>query len=141
MLNRPIADLLTSANQHAHALEHRYLGAEHLMLALLDPTPHTPLREALHQQGIDAQVVIQEVIHYSTPASQEILWQGIPQTARTSVLIDIAYEIALAEGRQEQANEFDVLYAFLEEAESLPYLILMRHGFSQAQLITDTTNP
>ncbi|MCA9914306.1 MAG: hypothetical protein KC496_13210, partial [Anaerolineae bacterium] len=114
----PIKDILINARQEAHRMRHYYLGVEHLFIALLEIKSGLT-STLLSEQGFTPEYVIDAIRRKAGKGGQHRLWAGIPSTTRTDLVINIAQEIALENGRQ-SINERDLLIAILDERDSIP---------------------
>ena len=123
--NRSLKDVLIHARQVAASLHHRYLGVEHTFIALIQH-PNTPAHDALRSQGVGIQLLITSIQRYTEIDTSRTLWEGHPHTPRLDVILGIAHDIALEDGRGENVVETDIWQAIQEEGESLPLHIIKR---------------
>lgn len=126
--DRWLKDILIDARQVASKLNHYYLGVEHVFVVLLKQTDSAASCQVV-AKGVPVQEVIDCIERY-TKAEDETrhLWEGHPHTPRLNVVLSIAHDIALDDGRGEAVGEADVWQAIVEEGESLPIHILKRLG-------------
>ena len=125
--DRTLKDILVLARQAAAQQKHHYLGTEHLFVALAaDPVCYAHVY--IPQQGINPVEAIGHVQRMIEPGDGKVLWEGHPHTPRFDVVLNIAHDIALEDGRENLVNEKDLWEALLEEEENLPVHILKRMG-------------
>ena len=117
MANIPLKDILISARQESYRMRHFYLGVEHILIALLEVKGGIAAG-ILKQEGLTSEYVIDAIRRKIGKGSQHRLWAGVPNTPRTDVVLGIANEIALEEGRKE-IEERDLLIAIFEERDSI----------------------
>lgn len=107
-------------------MRHFYLGAEHLFIALLEIKGGLA-SAILEEQGLTPEYVIDAIRRKVGKGSKHRLWAGIPNTPRTDVILGIASDIALENGRKE-ITERDLLVACFEENDSIPTRVLKALG-------------
>jgi len=117
-----LKDILISARQESHRMRHYYLGVEHIFVALLEVKGGIA-SGILESYGLQPNYVIDAIRRKVGKGGRHRLWAGIPNTPRTDLILDIAHEIALEEGRT-TIHERDLLIAILEEAENIPTRVL-----------------
>jgi ATP-dependent Clp protease ATP-binding subunit ClpA len=84
--------VLRAAEQECRNHNHYYVGAEHLMVALLEE-PDPEILQALDADGIDVRDVHAEV-RRTLGTGDERLWEGILVTPRVRKIIALAEERA-----------------------------------------------
>jgi ATP-dependent Clp protease ATP-binding subunit ClpA len=112
--------VLRAAEQECRNHNHYYVGAEHLMVALLEERDQQTLH-ALEADGIDVRDVHSE-IRRSLGTGEERLWEGILVTPRVRKIISMAEEHAGAR----QVEPWDLFNALRAEGGSLAAEILRR---------------
>lgn len=117
-----LKDILISARQESHRMRHYYLGVEHIFVALLEVKGGIA-SGILESYGLQPNYVIDAIRRKVGKGGKHRLWAGIPNTPRTAIILDIAHEIALEDGRN-TIHERDLLIAILEEAENIPTRVL-----------------
>ena len=121
-----LKDILISARQESHRMQHYYIGVEHLFIALLEIRGGLT-RSILEDQGLTPDYVSDAIRRKIGKGSQRRLWAGSPSTPRTNVILDIANDLALEDGRS-AINERDLLTAIIEEVDNMPVRILKSLG-------------
>lgn len=114
--------VLRAAEQECRNHNHYYVGAEHLMVALLEERDPQTLH-ALEADGIDVRDVHADV-RRALGTGEERLWEGILVTPRVRKIIAMAEE--QAGGRQVEPG--DLFVALRAEGGSLAAEILRRAG-------------
>lgn len=117
-----LKDILISARQESHRMRHYYLGVEHIFVALLEVRGGIA-SSILESYGLQTNYVVDAIRRKVGKGGQHRLWAGTPNTPRTDIILDIAHEIALENGRN-TIHERDLLIAILEEAENIPTRVL-----------------
>lgn len=130
-----LKDILISARQESHRMQHFYIGVEHLFIALLE-IPGGIARSILQEHGLTPEYVIDGVRQKIGKGSKRRIWSGTPSTPRANVILAIANEIAMEEGRTD-INERDLLTAIFEEGENMPVRVLRRLGLDIPSLINE----
>lgn len=125
-------EILISARQESHRMRHYYIGVEHLFIALLDIRGGLT-RSILEEQGLTPDYVSDAIRRKIGKGSQRRLWAGTPSTPRANVILDIANDLALEDGRME-LNERDLLMAIIEEADNMPVRTLKALGVNTAHM-------
>lgn len=134
-----LKDVLITARQESSRMRHRYLGAEHLFIALL--TIKGGLTAVLlEEQGYKPEYLIDSVRRKIGKGSRHRLWAGIPNTPRTDVILSIARDLTLDEGRSE-IRERDLLIALIEESDSLPVRVMRALGVNLDVLTEAARSP
>lgn len=123
-----LADILVLARQESVRMLHHFLGVEHLFIALLD-APSGITRGWLQQNGAVPDAVIEAIRRHTGKGGKHILWAGIPHTPRLEVVLSIAQDLALEDGR-DILTEMDLLRAIIDENENVPVRVLKSYGFS-----------
>jgi len=126
MSNIPLRDILINARQESFRMRHFYLGAEHLFIALL-AIQNGLASGILEDYGFTADYVIDAVRRKIGKGGKHRLWAGLPNTPRADVILSIANDLALEDGREE-INERDLLSALFEERDNLPVRVLSGLG-------------
>jgi ATP-dependent Clp protease ATP-binding subunit ClpA len=112
--------VLRAAEQECRNHNQYYVGAEHLMVALLEERDPQILRD-LDADGIDVRDLHAEV-RRALVAGEERLWEGILVTPRIRKIVSLAE--ARAEGRD--VEPADLLRALRAEGGSLAAELLRR---------------
>lgn len=126
MANIALKDILIGARQEAYRMRHFYLGVEHLFIALLEIKGGLA-SAVLEEYGLTPEYVIDALRRKVSKGGKHRLWAGIPNTPRADVVLGIAGEIALEQGRKSIA-ERDILIAILEEGDNAPTRLLKALG-------------
>lgn len=126
MSNTALKDILISARQESHRMRHFYLAVEHIFIALLEIKGGLTA-SILEDHGLTPEYVTDSIRRKIGKGSRHRLWAGIPNTPRTDVILDIAHELAVADGRQ-NIEERDLLVAILEENSSTSTRVLNALG-------------
>ena len=113
-----LTEILISARQESNRMRHFFIGAEHLFIALLEIQGGL-LRGILEEQGLTPDYVSDAIRRKIGKGGQRRLWAGTPTTPRANIVLDIATDLALEDGRSE-VNERDLLTAIIEEADNMP---------------------
>ncbi len=114
--------VLRVAEQECRNHSHYYVGAEHLLVALLDERDPSTLR-ALDAEGIDASEVHAEV-RRALGTGDDRLWEGILITPRVRRIVGLAQERA----GDREIGPFDLFEALRLEGGSSAAEILRRAG-------------
>lgn len=114
-------------------MRHYYIGVEHLFIALLDIRGGLT-RSSLEEQGLTPDYVSDAIRRKIGKGSLRRLWAGTPSTPRANVILDIANDLALEDGRS-NINERDLLMAIIEEEDNLPARILKALGVDTAHIL------
>ena len=114
--------VLRVAEQECRNHSHYYVGAEHLLVALLDERDPSTLH-ALDAEGIDASEVHAEV-RRALGTGDDRLWEGILITPRVRRIIALAQERA----GDREIGPFDLFEALRLEGGSSAAEILRRAG-------------
>ncbi len=122
----PLRDVLIHARQESFRMRHFYLGVEHLFIALLEIQGGLTAN-ILEDHGLTPDYVIDAVRRKSGKGGKHRLWAGIPNTPRCDIVLGIANDLALEQGRTD-IDERDLLRAILEEGESMPVRVVTRLG-------------
>jgi ATP-dependent Clp protease ATP-binding subunit ClpA len=112
--------VLRAAEQECRNHNHYYVGAEHLMVALLEERDPEILRD-LDRAGIDVRELHAE-IRRSLGQGEERVWEGILVTPRVRKIVALA-ETQAGEGDVQPA---DLLRALRAEGGSLAAEVLRR---------------
>lgn len=135
MPNITLKDILIGARQEAHRMRHFYLGAEHLLIALLEIKGSLACR-IVQEYGLTPEYVIDAIRRKVGKGSKHRLWAGIPNTPRADVILSIANDLALESGRDE-INERDLLIALFEENDSIPLRVLKALGLDDMNKLSE----
>lgn len=119
-----IRDILINARQESFRMQHYYLGVEHLFIGLLEIQGGL-LTSLLEGRGLTASYVIDAIRRQTGKGTRQRLWAGMPNTPRADVVLSIANDLALEDGRIE-IDERDLLKAILEEGDNIPVRVLKR---------------
>jgi ATP-dependent Clp protease ATP-binding subunit ClpA len=114
--------VLRVAEQECRNHSHYYVGAEHLLVALLDERDPSTLR-ALDAEGIDASEVHAEV-RRALGTGDDRLWEGILITPRVRRIVALAQERA----GDREIDPFDLFEALRLEGGSSAAEIIRRAG-------------
>jgi len=117
-----LSEILISARLESHRMRHFFIGVEHLFIALLELRGGL-MSHILADEGQSAEFVADLVRRKVGKGGRAHHWTGVPNTPRTNVVLDIAHEIALGQGRKE-VYERDVLMAIFEERDNLCMRVL-----------------
>ncbi len=128
MPNIELKDILIAARQEAYRMRHFYIGAEHLFIALLQIRGSLASHIVQHY-GLTPEYVINAIRRKLGKGGKHRLWADVPKTPRAEVILSIANDLALDNGR-EQINERDILIALFEEYENIPMRVLIALGLN-----------
>lgn len=117
-----VRDVMIIARQEAHRMRHFFIGVEHLFIGLLEMKGGITT-SILADEGLLVEYVIDAIRRRTAKGSRDRLWPDLPDTPRAKLVIDIAQELALEEGRT-NIQERDLLLAILEENDNLPVRVL-----------------
>lgn len=132
--------LIAGARREAALMEHHYLGVEHLLAALID-SDQRPLSIALQKQGYSRGYVLDTIRRHCWRGTPHRQWLGHPHTPRTDVIINIAHDLALEDGRKNDIREHDILKAIIEEGDSLPLHLFRKLRIDLDTLLSDLEQP
>lgn len=130
--NIELKDILISARQESHQMQHFYIGVEHLFIALLEVRGGLA-RGLVEEQGLTPEYVIDAVRRKIGKGSKRRIWSGTPSTPRANVVLSVANELAIEDNRLD-INERDLFIAIIEEAESMPMRVLRSLGVDMRSL-------
>lgn len=128
----PLRDIIIQAKQESHRMRHRYLGVEHLFIALLSIRGGLA-SNILSEYGLTPEYITEIIRRKIGKGGKRHLWAGFPQTQRAESILSIAQDIAL-ENKRRSIEERDLLLAILEEGDSLPARVLVALGLDLATL-------
>jgi ATP-dependent Clp protease ATP-binding subunit ClpA len=117
--------VLRAAEQECRNRNHYYVGAEHLMVALLEERDPEIVR-ALESDGVDSDEAHASV-RRSLGTGEERLWEGILVTPRVRAIV----QLAEAEAGDREVEPLDLLRAVRAEGASLAAEILRRAATKQ----------
>ena len=132
MSGMSLRDLLIQARLESARMQHYYLGVEHFCVAILQ-SPGSALSVALEAQGITSSYVIDRLRRRAGKGAKQRLWAGLPFTPRADVVMSVANDLALEDGRTEP-DDRDMTQAILEEGDSLPVRMLAALGIDLEHL-------
>lgn len=127
-----LTEILISARQESNRMRHYYIGIEHLFIALLDIQGGLA-RSILEELGLTPDYASDAIRRKIGKGSQRRLWSGTPSTPRANVVLDIANDLAMEDGRSE-VNERDLLTAIIEEADNMPVRVLKSLGVNMTTM-------
>jgi hypothetical protein len=127
-----LRDIAISARQESYRMRHFYLGTEHWMIALLEIKGGLA-SSMMQDHGLPPEYIIDAIRRKVGKGSRHRLWAGVPNTPRTDVVLSIANELALEDGRAE-ISERDLLVAILEESDNMPARVLRAFGLNVVEL-------
>ncbi|MFN8527137.1 MAG: Clp protease N-terminal domain-containing protein [Anaerolineae bacterium] len=133
MMN-PLRDILINARQESIRMQHYYIGVEHLFIGLL-MIQNGLTSGLIEEQGLTPEYVIDAIRRATGKGIKARMWAGLPNTPRADIVMGIANDLAIDQGRPEQINERDVLIGILEENESIPARVLKRLNVDLAALL------
>jgi ATP-dependent Clp protease ATP-binding subunit ClpC len=122
------ADILAAAAEEARRLDHNYIGAEHIFLALTR-NDNGLTSHLLRRAGLDVRYVRNE-IRKEVGTGDGKLGQVLPLTPRAELVL--ALTIFLADRDEDGTGEVEethLLVAVLQEGESIPVRKLIEIGF------------
>jgi len=128
-----IRDILINARQESFRMQHYYLGVEHLFIGLLE-IPGGLTASVIESGGLTTEYVIDLLRRQTGKGPHQRRWPGMPNTPRADIVLGIANDLALDEGRPDNISERDMLLAILEESDSIPVRVLRRLGFDLDEL-------
>lgn len=114
--------MLRAAEQECRNHNHYYVGAEHLLLALLEEQD-AAIVSRLQAAEIDP-IEVHAEVRRALGTGEDRMWEGILVTPRVRKIVAVA-ENAAASGTVEPADLFD---AIVTEGGSLAAEILRRHA-------------
>jgi len=116
-------ELLPIVEHHSTRLNHYYLGAEHLCLALLTISEgYTPA--ILLQHGIDGNDFQYKIEQYLGKTPPKRYWQGFRTTPRYEQILQHAQQASLT---TKEPTERDILLALFEDGDSIPIRVLRNY--------------
>jgi Ternary complex associated domain 9/Clp amino terminal domain, pathogenicity island component len=127
-----LKDILINARQEAARMNHHFIGVEHLIIGLLEARGSI-IASLIENHGFKPDYVVDAIRRHSGKGSPQRLWAGMPNTPRTNIILGIANDLALENGRDEIA-ERDLLQAIFDEQESIPARVLRKLGIDIAAL-------
>lgn len=114
-------------------MQHFYLGVEHLFIGLLEIQGGLT-SSIIEAQGLTTEYVIDAIRRQTGKGTKQRLWAGMPNSPRADVVMSIANDLALEDGRNE-ISERDLLLAILEENDSVSVRVLRKLGLDTADLM------
>jgi hypothetical protein len=130
-----LRDIQINARQESARMRHHFIGVEHLIIGALMLRGGI-IASLVESSGYKPEYVIDAIRRHTSKGSQQRLWAGMPNSPRAEIVMGIANDLALEDGRSE-INERDLLRATLEEGESIPVRIFQRLGIDLEQLADD----
>jgi hypothetical protein len=109
-------------------MQHHFIGVEHLIVGALMMRGGIAA-SLVERYGFKPEYVIDAIRRHAGKGSKQRLWAGVPNSPRANVVLDIAHDLALNDGRSE-TNERDVLLAMIGENDSIPVRVLTRLGMA-----------
>lgn len=131
-----LKDILINARQESFRMQHYYLGVEHLFIGLLQINGGLT-NSLIEDSGLTTDYVTDAIRRQMGKGTRQRLWAGLPNSPRADVVLSIANDLALEEGRQE-ISERDLLLAIFEENDSIPVRVLRKLGLNPASLASTT---
>lgn len=129
----PLRDILINARQESFRMQHYYVGVEHLFIALLE-IQNGLASGLLEEQGLTPEYVIDAIRRATGKGAKQRLWPGLPNSPRADIVMGIANDLAIDQGRPQALDERDLLVAVLEENDSVPARVLKKLGVDLALL-------
>ncbi|MBK8025883.1 MAG: phosphotransferase [Chloroflexi bacterium] len=133
MATLTLGDILINARQESIRMRHYYLGVEHLFISLLEIQGGLTT-SLLEEYGITPRYVIDAIRRVAGKGNRQRLWAGMPNTPRADIILGIANDLALEDGRKD-ITERDILTAILDEGDSIPVRVLRRLRIEPAALL------
>jgi hypothetical protein len=133
----PLKDILIGARQEAYRMRHFFIGAEHFFIAML-MIRGSLLNSIVQEHGLTSEYVIEAIRRKTGKGSRHRLWAGVPNTPRAQMLLSIANDLALENGREE-ISERDLLVAIFEENDNIPVRALNALGIKDIAALVETT--
>lgn len=116
-------------------MRHHYIGVEHLIAGALMLRGGI-IASLMENYGYKPEYVIDTMRRHIGKGSNQRLWAGMPNSPRAEIVLGIANDLALEDGRPE-ISERDLLRAMLEEGDSIPVRIIDRLGIDLSLLMQD----
>jgi ATP-dependent Clp protease ATP-binding subunit ClpA len=90
--------VMVHAQEHARRLGHRYIGCEHILLAVTTRTTEQPASAVLREHGITQERVEEEIVRRIGLGDRAGLFAGLDQEALSAIGIDLDAVRARIEG-------------------------------------------
>lgn len=133
-----LGDILINARQESIRMRHYYLGVEHLFVSLLEIQGGLTA-SLLELHGITPRYIVDSIRRIAGKGNRQRLWAGMPNTPRADIILSIANDLALEDGRSE-ISERDLLVAILDENDSIPVRVLKRLKIDPQALLDSARN-
>ncbi len=130
-----LRDIQINARQEAARMRHHFIGAEHLFIGALMLRGGI-IASLIENYGYKPEYVIDAVRRHIGKGSHQRLWAGMPNSPRAEIILGIANDLALEDGRAD-ISERDLLRAMIEEGGSIPIRIFARLGIDLPLLTQD----
>jgi hypothetical protein len=130
-----LRDIQINARQEAARMRHHFIGVEHLIAGALMLRGGI-IASLMETYGYKPEYVIDAIRRHVGKGSNQRLWGGMPNSPRAEIVMGIANDLALEDGRGE-ISERDLLRAMIEEGDSIPARILQRLGIDLDLLSQD----
>ncbi|MCK6580588.1 MAG: phosphotransferase [Anaerolineae bacterium] len=128
-----LGDILINARQESIRMRHYYLGVEHLFISLLEIQGGLTA-SLLESYGFTPRYIVDAIRRVAGKGNRQRLWAGMPNTPRADIVLGIANDLALDDGRSE-ITERDILTAILDEGAGIPVRVLRRLAIEPEGLI------
>lgn len=128
-----LKDIIISARQESHRMQHFYIGVEHLFIALLEIRGGLA-RRIIEAQGLTPEYVTDAIRRKIGKGSRRRTWAGTPSTPRCTHILQMAQALATADRRAE-INERDLFMAIVAEDDNMPTRVLRSLGLNLRGLL------
>jgi len=119
------------AIEEARSMQHKYIGTEHILLALSKGAQGKVAR-ILEESGIDYETVRSEIEKLVKPGEEKSIG-NLRETPRVRKVWEYSDNRSTERGGKEVDTE-DILYGLLEESEGIGAQVLMNLGFTLTEL-------
>lgn len=126
------------ANQEAQALNHEYIGTEHMLLGLIKEGSGVA-GVVLKDLKVDANAVAAEIKKLVQPGPEMVTMGKLPQTPRAKKVIELAMEQARILNHNHVGTEH-LLLGLLKEKEGIAYQVLDFCGINHEAVLAGVNN-
>jgi ATP-dependent Clp protease ATP-binding subunit ClpC len=125
--------ILALARQESESLQHFYLGADHILIALTK-VENGVTQAVLEQLNLDPKQVRDAARRFAGTGDGHRYWEGMRPTPRCEVILKLASEEASKRGRG-LIEETDLLLGILKEGDSIPVRVFRKMGVTVQEMI------
>src|SRR5207237_10753572 len=121
--------VVVGAEREARALNHGFIGTEHLMLALVEPETVGRAADLLASYGLDHDELKDAVCEIVGPGEDDVPASTIPFTPRSKKVLELSLREALA-ARSRTIEPEHILFGILREGDGVGAKLLRDRGIT-----------